>query len=178
VPTSGFRYTHGFRGAPSLCGSSPLSMARIKKSPLKPVPRARGKELSASKATRELEELNRVGIALSENSGRRAVAGFILKRPGKSPRLTPVLCICGERQSFRRRWDTSPAVAVQADGQNDSVQFLSASARFVDGKFHGRVLRAAWRSDRASRCLSRAKDAAVAHQRPRLNETGRVFGTR
>jgi len=55
-------------------------MARIKKSPLKPVPRARGKELSASKATRELEELNRVGIALSETRDVEQLLDLILKK--------------------------------------------------------------------------------------------------
>jgi len=41
-------------------------MNKNKKSPATSAPRARRKSLSATKATRELEELNRVGIALSE----------------------------------------------------------------------------------------------------------------
>ncbi len=55
-------------------------MARIKKSPPKPVPRARSRGLSASKATRELEELNRVGIALSETRDVEQLLDLILKK--------------------------------------------------------------------------------------------------
>src|SRR5260370_13562048 len=76
-----FRYTQGLRGAPCLRGSSPpFSMARIKKPPPKPVPRAHGKGLSAAKATRELEELNRVGIALSETRDVEQLLDLILKK--------------------------------------------------------------------------------------------------
>jgi len=55
-------------------------MARIKKSLPKRAPRARGKGLSASKATRELEELNRVGIALSETRDVDQLLDLILKK--------------------------------------------------------------------------------------------------
>jgi HD-GYP domain-containing protein (c-di-GMP phosphodiesterase class II) len=55
-------------------------MARIKKSPPKRALRARGKGLSASKATRELEELNRVGIALSETRDVDQLLDLILKK--------------------------------------------------------------------------------------------------
>src|SRR5438445_8592332 len=56
------------------------SMARIKKSPPKRAPRARGKGLSATKATHELEELNRVGIALSETRDVEQLLDLILKK--------------------------------------------------------------------------------------------------
>ncbi len=55
-------------------------MARIKKSPPRPVTSARSKGLSASKATRELEELNRVGIALSETRDVEQLLDLILKK--------------------------------------------------------------------------------------------------
>jgi HD-GYP domain-containing protein (c-di-GMP phosphodiesterase class II) len=55
-------------------------MARIKKSPPKRAPRAGKKALSATKATRELEELNRVGIALSETRDVEQLLDLILKK--------------------------------------------------------------------------------------------------
>jgi len=55
-------------------------MARIKKSAPKRAPRARGKGLSATKATHELEELNRVGIALSETRDVEQLLDLILKK--------------------------------------------------------------------------------------------------
>ncbi len=55
-------------------------MARNRKLPPKTAPRARRKALSASKATRELEELNRVGIALSETRDVGQLLDLILKK--------------------------------------------------------------------------------------------------
>ncbi len=55
-------------------------MAGIMKSPPKRVPRARRKALSATKATRELEELNRVGVALSETRDVDLLLDLILKK--------------------------------------------------------------------------------------------------
>ena len=55
-------------------------MPGIKKSPLKCAPRAHGKRLSATQATFELEELNRVGIALSETRDVDALLDLILKK--------------------------------------------------------------------------------------------------
>src|SRR5260370_34733775 len=74
-----FRYTFVLPGAPSLRGSSPLVMARIKKSPPKGAPRARRKSVGMMNATRELEELNRVGIALSEIRDVEELLDLILK---------------------------------------------------------------------------------------------------
>src|SRR5437879_1752252 len=79
VPSGLSIYSRFPRSALSLRFITPLSMARIKKSPPKPVPRTRGKELSASKATRELEELNRVGIALSETRDVEQLLDLMLK---------------------------------------------------------------------------------------------------
>jgi hypothetical protein len=55
-------------------------MAGIKKSPPKSVPGARTKALTATKATRELEELNRVGMALSETREVEQLLDLILKK--------------------------------------------------------------------------------------------------
>jgi len=55
-------------------------MAGIKKSPPKPIPRARNKALRATKAARDLEELNRVGIALSETRDIGQLLDLILKK--------------------------------------------------------------------------------------------------
>jgi HD-GYP domain-containing protein (c-di-GMP phosphodiesterase class II) len=55
-------------------------MARTKKSLLKRAPKSHSKALSATKATRELEELNRVGIALSETRDVGQLLDLILKK--------------------------------------------------------------------------------------------------
>jgi len=55
-------------------------MARTKKSRRQSVPRARKTALRATKATRELEELNRVGIALSETRDVEQLLDLILKK--------------------------------------------------------------------------------------------------
>jgi HD-GYP domain-containing protein (c-di-GMP phosphodiesterase class II) len=57
-----------------------LAMARIKKSTPKRAPKARRRALSATKATRELEELNRIGIALSETRDVSQLLDLILKK--------------------------------------------------------------------------------------------------
>src|SRR5260370_33448529 len=74
------RYTFVLAGAASLRGSSPLVMARIKKSPPKGAPRARRKSVGMMNATRELEELNRVGTALSEIRDVEQLLDLILKK--------------------------------------------------------------------------------------------------
>jgi HD-GYP domain-containing protein (c-di-GMP phosphodiesterase class II) len=55
-------------------------MATKRKLPRRSAPRTRRKALSASKATRELEELNRVGIALSETRDVGQLLDLILKK--------------------------------------------------------------------------------------------------
>jgi HD-GYP domain-containing protein (c-di-GMP phosphodiesterase class II) len=55
-------------------------MARNKKSRRKPVARARGKAPRTTKATREFEELNRVGIALSETRDVEQLLELILEK--------------------------------------------------------------------------------------------------
>src|SRR6195256_4714888 len=79
--SAGFRYTFGLPRAPCLRGSSArFPMAGIPKSPSQRVPRAGRKAPSATKATRELEELNRVGIALSETRDVEQLLDLILKK--------------------------------------------------------------------------------------------------
>src|SRR5260370_8124612 len=55
-------------------------MPGIKKSPPKRAPRARRKALGGMRATQELEELNRVGIALSETRDVQQLLDLILKK--------------------------------------------------------------------------------------------------
>jgi hypothetical protein len=55
-------------------------MAGIKKSLPRRVRRAQRKTLSATKATRELEELNRIGMALSETRDVEQLLDLILKK--------------------------------------------------------------------------------------------------
>jgi HD-GYP domain-containing protein (c-di-GMP phosphodiesterase class II) len=55
-------------------------MAGSKKSPAKRILRARGSGLSATQATRELEELNRIGIALSETRDVERLLELILRK--------------------------------------------------------------------------------------------------
>src|SRR5258708_23587708 len=76
-----FRYTLGLPGAPCLLRLIALfSMSGIKKLPPKRAPRTRNKTPSATQAPFELEELNRVGIALSETRDVDALWDFILKK--------------------------------------------------------------------------------------------------
>jgi HD-GYP domain-containing protein (c-di-GMP phosphodiesterase class II) len=66
--------------SPASAVSCPSFMNRSRKSSPKRAPRTRRKALSASKATRELEELNRVGIALSETRDVGQLLELILKK--------------------------------------------------------------------------------------------------
>jgi hypothetical protein len=65
---------------PAIAAHRTSSMAGIKKSPPKRVPRARRKALSATKATRELEELYPIGIALSETRDVEQLLDLILQK--------------------------------------------------------------------------------------------------
>src|SRR5258708_11722730 len=116
-------YSRFPRSALPLRFIAPLSMARIKKSPLKPVPRARGKGLSASKATRELEELNRVGIALSETRDVEQLLDVILK---KAREITAAdagsLYLVERRGASAEEGLRDPQLRFKLT-QNDSVQF-------------------------------------------------------
>src|SRR5580704_8582705 len=66
--------------APPLPRIAHLSMPRTRKPSLERSPRARGATLSASKATHELEELNRIGIALSETRDVGLLLNLILTK--------------------------------------------------------------------------------------------------
>jgi HD-GYP domain-containing protein (c-di-GMP phosphodiesterase class II) len=65
---------------PASAAHRPFYMPGIKKSPPKRAPSARRKALGATKATRELEELNRIGIALSETRDVEQLLDLILKK--------------------------------------------------------------------------------------------------
>src|SRR5260370_8786603 len=118
-----FRYTQGLRGAPCLRGSSPpFSMARIKKPPPKRVPRARGKGLTASKATRELEELNRVGIALSETRDVEQLLHLILKKAREITAADAGSLYLVENGGVSADGSRVPQLRFKLT-QNDSVQF-------------------------------------------------------
>src|SRR5258708_23124044 len=76
-----FRYTLGLPGAPCLLRLIALfSMSGIKKLPPKRAPSTGSQALSATQATFELEELNRVGIALSETRDVDTLLDLILKK--------------------------------------------------------------------------------------------------
>jgi HD-GYP domain-containing protein (c-di-GMP phosphodiesterase class II) len=62
-----FRYNRRAPGCPASSGGlAPLTMAKVRKAARKAVAASRNAGLSAAQAGRELEELNRIGIALSE----------------------------------------------------------------------------------------------------------------
>jgi HD-GYP domain-containing protein (c-di-GMP phosphodiesterase class II) len=106
-------------------------MAKNKKSPGKKVAASRASGLSAAQAGRELEELNRVGIALSEThdverllalilSKAREIAGadagslYLVEQPGGSANGSAPHAGTGEEKTRQLRFRLT---------QNDSVQF-------------------------------------------------------
>jgi len=77
-----FRYTLGSRGGPRLCGFIPIFfyMNGNKQAPLQLTPRPLRTALSASQAARELEELNQIGVALSETRHVGQLLDLILRK--------------------------------------------------------------------------------------------------
>src|SRR5260370_41421052 len=73
-------YSRSARSALPLRPTALSSMPGIKKSLPKRTPRTRSKTRSATQATFELEELNRVGIALSETRDVDTLLDLILKK--------------------------------------------------------------------------------------------------
>lgn len=98
-------------------------MARIKKSSSQRTPRARSGPLSATKATRELEELNRVGIALSETRDVERLLDLILK---KAREITAAdagsLYLVEKRGTSADEGMRAPLLRFKLT-QNDSAQF-------------------------------------------------------
>ncbi len=98
-------------------------MARTKKSRRQSVPRARKTALSATKATRELEELNRLGIALSETRDVEQLLDLILK---KAREITAAdagsLYLVEKRGASAEEGLRDPQLRFKLT-QNDSVQF-------------------------------------------------------
>src|SRR5438093_13741678 len=98
------------------------SMARIKKSAPKRAPRARGKGLSATKATHELEELNRVGIALSETRDVEQLLDLILKKAREITAADAGSLYLAEESISAESGLAVPLLRFKLT-QNDSVQF-------------------------------------------------------
>jgi len=98
-------------------------MARSKKSRRQSVPRARKTALSPTKATRELEELNRLGIALSETRDVEQLLDLILK---KAREITAAdagsLYLVERRGASAEEGLRDPQLRFKLT-QNDSVQF-------------------------------------------------------
>jgi len=98
-------------------------MAGTKKSRRQSVPRARKTALSATRATRELEELNRLGIALSETRDVEQLLDLILK---KAREITAAdagsLYLVERRGASAEKGLRDPQLRFKLT-QNDSVQF-------------------------------------------------------
>jgi HD-GYP domain-containing protein (c-di-GMP phosphodiesterase class II) len=101
----------------------PSSMARIKKSPAKRVLRARRKPFSATKAMRELEELNRVGIALSETRDVGQLLDLILKETREITAADAGSLYLVENEGASAEEGTRVPLLRFKLTQNDSVQF-------------------------------------------------------
>src|SRR5712671_5539186 len=101
----------------------PSSMTRSKKSQPKRVPGARRKAPRATKAAREFEELNRVGIALSETRDVEQLLDLILK---KAREITAAdagsLYLVERRGASAEEGLRDPQLRFKLT-QNDSVQF-------------------------------------------------------
>jgi len=103
--------------------ASSLFMTEKKKSPRKRAPRTRRRTLSASRATHELEELNRIGIALSETRDVERLLELILR---KSREITGA--DAGSLYLVEKEEDASNGSGQKLQlrfklTQNDSVQF-------------------------------------------------------
>ncbi len=98
-------------------------MAGIKKSTPKRVPRARNKALSRTRATRDLEELNRVGIALSETRDVGQLLDLILKKAREVTAADAGSLYLLERDGVSVKAGLSVPLLRFKLTQNDSVQF-------------------------------------------------------
>jgi HD-GYP domain-containing protein (c-di-GMP phosphodiesterase class II) len=98
-------------------------MARAKKSRRQSVPRARKTALSATKATRELEELNRVGIALSETRDVEQLLDLILKKAREITGADAGSLYLVERRGTSAEEGLGDRQLRFKLTQNDSVQF-------------------------------------------------------
>src|SRR5882762_9522347 len=81
-PASAILSVRAERGAPCACGFIPIFsyMNGNKKAPPQRTPHPRSTALSATQAARELEELNRIGIALPETRHVGQLLDLILRK--------------------------------------------------------------------------------------------------
>ena len=101
-----------------------LSMVGIKKSTPKRVPRARNKALSVTRATRDLEELNRVGMALSETRDVGQLLDLILKKAREITAADAGSLYLLEKDGVSVKAAGLPVPLLRFKlTQNDSVQF-------------------------------------------------------
>jgi len=108
---------------PASAAQYPSFMNGNKKPPLSRTPRARGAALSGTQATRELEELNRIGIALSETRDVGLLLDLILRKARE-------ITAADAGSLYLVEKDSEPAIrTLRAPRlrfkliQNDSVQF-------------------------------------------------------
>src|SRR5580693_6119773 len=106
-------------------------MAKNKKSPGKKVAASRGSGLSAAQAGRELEELNRVGIALSETHDVERLLALILSSARERT---------GSPYGEWRGKNATAALPADAERQRAVSVHRTHFADY--GIFHGRLLRA------------------------------------
>jgi len=100
----------------------PFSMAEIKKSLPKAIPKARNKAHRATRATRDLEELNRVGIALSETRDVEQLLDLILKKAREITAADAGSLYLAEESISAESGLAVPLLRFKLT-QNDSVQF-------------------------------------------------------
>jgi HD-GYP domain-containing protein (c-di-GMP phosphodiesterase class II) len=98
-------------------------MAGIKKSLPRRVPRAQRKTLSATKATRELEELNRIGMALSETRDVEQLLDLILKKAREITAADAGSLYLVEKGGVSEEVGLRASLLLFKLTQNDSVQF-------------------------------------------------------
>jgi HD-GYP domain-containing protein (c-di-GMP phosphodiesterase class II) len=108
---------------PASAARRPFSMAGTKKSKPKRARRARSKPLSASKATFELEELNRVGIALSETRDVDRLLDLILKKAKEITSADAGSLYLVENGGASAEGGLRPPLLRFKLTQNDSAQF-------------------------------------------------------
>ena len=133
-------------------------MAKAKKTPRKRVVAPRRNGLSAAQAGRELEELNRVGIALSETRDVERLLTLILLKAREitgadAGSLYLMEQACGETERFfsdaANGTERPRQSALPADTKRQRAVSLHRTYAADHGIFDGGLLRAAWRSHRA-----------------------------
>jgi HD-GYP domain-containing protein (c-di-GMP phosphodiesterase class II) len=123
APVTCFRYTSRSRGVPASAAHRPSSMSGNRKLSSQRTPRARNTALSAAQATRELEELSRIGIALSETRDVEQLLDLILRKAREITGADAGSLYLVERDAVpASRGLRAPRLRFKLI-QNDSVQF-------------------------------------------------------